>query len=497
VTAPVFAARRTQAGFETHGPSTFSAGSGAGDDGVFARWRWANDRLDIERDRWGVQPLFWSVTGTSVHVSPSIDALLAAGVPAELDEAAMAVFLRTGFFVGDDTPFSSIRALPPVTSASWTVDGPRLGTPWRYPRASTVTRTVAERQFAECFTASVHRRVHASNAPIALPLSGGHDSRHILLAMHELNRLPDHCVTVTPYPPAAADEVAVAQRVAAALNVRHVLLGQRADRFAAEREKNRLTHYCSDEHVQFLPLRDYFSERGCEVFDGLAGDVLSQSGRLDASLHADFVEGRIQRAAQRILGDERTIEPSLAHLLTRQGAARFPRRLAASRVALEVARHAGAPNPISGFYFFSRTRREIALAPYALLDVCPVSTPFLDGELTDLLFSLPFELVADRTFHTRTLHRRYPAFAHLPFDVKRKGADDRRGIRRSAAALLTFALEARSAAVNTAAVALRAARALASGSSAHLWFLPRMVQLLDVDRRYTEFTQAAASVDQT
>ena len=261
--------------------------------------------------------------------------------------------------------------------------------------------------------------------------------------MHELKRLPDHCVTVAPYPPSGPDEVAIAREVAAALRVRHVVLPQRSHRVAAEREKNRLTHYCADEHVQFLPLRDYFSDRRCEVFDGLAGDVLSQSGRLDASLHGYFVEGRFEAAAQRILGDETTIEPSLARLLTREGAVRFPRRLAASRVALEVARHAGAPNPIAGFFFFSRMRREVALAPYALLDVCRVSTPFLDGELTDLLLSLPYALVADRTLHTHTMHRRYPALAHLPFDAKRKGQDDRRGIRRSAAALLAFALEAR------------------------------------------------------
>jgi hypothetical protein len=55
-----------------------------------------------------------------------------------------------------------------------------------------------------------------------------------------------------------------------------------------------------------------------------------------------------------------------------------------------------------------------------------------------LLLSLPYALVVDRTLHTRTMHRRYPALAHLPFDAKRKGADDRHGIRRSAAALLAL-----------------------------------------------------------
>jgi hypothetical protein len=36
--------------------------------------------------------------------------------------------------------------------------------------------------------------------------------------------------------------------------------------------------------------------------------VLSESQRLDASLHADFVEGRLAHAAERILGDANTVE---------------------------------------------------------------------------------------------------------------------------------------------------------------------------------------------
>jgi hypothetical protein len=231
------------------------------------------------------------------------------------------------------------------------------------------------------------------------------------------------------------------------------------------------------------------------VFDGLGGDVLSQSQRLDASLHAEFVEGRVERAAERILGDAATIEPSLDRLLTRRGAARFSRRLAVSRLAVEVGRHADAPNPIAGFFFFSRMRREIALAPYGLLDVCSVSTPFLDRELVDLLLSLPFALVEDRALHTETLHRRYPTLAHLPFDRKRKGLEDRRGVRRTATALLAFALKSRSATVDTKALAARAVRTMATGTSAHIWFLSRMVHLLDVGQRYTEFTGGPVTFD--
>ena len=415
-----------------------------------------------------MQPLFWNTTPTSVRISPSIDALLAAGVPAELDDAAMAVFLRIGFFVGDDTPFAAIRALPAAGEVSWTPDrGAATDGAWRIPAPVRHLASGGSRPVRGLF----YRRDRARAAPGDRALSSSRSAaattrvtsfwRCTGSAACRITASP--CIRILRPRPT---KWRVATTVAAALGVRHVLLQQREHRVAAEREKNVLTHYCSDEHVQFMPLRDYFSRRPFEVFDGLAGDVLSQSQRLDASLHRDFVDGRFEPAAERILGDAQSIEPALARLLTRRAAARFNRRLAVSRLAGEIARHADAPNPIAGFFFFSRMRREVALAPYGVLDVCPVSTPFLDAELVDLMLSLPFAVVADRTLHTETLHRRYPAWAHLPFDGKRKGREDTRGVRRSAAALLALALRSRSALIDTAAIAARAARTLVSGVSA-------------------------------
>jgi hypothetical protein len=53
------------------------------------------------------------------------------------------------------------------------------------------------------------------------------------------------------------------------VRVPQTALPQRAgSRVQAEREKNALTHYCVDEHVQFQPLRDHFATRpSLEVFD--------------------------------------------------------------------------------------------------------------------------------------------------------------------------------------------------------------------------------------
>jgi asparagine synthase (glutamine-hydrolysing) len=392
------------------------------------------------------------------------------------------VFLRAGFFVGDDTPVAAIRAVPPAASLSWGDAGPVLQSGWRAPEPSTLSRANAVDAFGDAFAAAIRRALDGHANPVAVLLSGGHDSRHILLAMAEQGRVPDCGVTVHPYPPDAPDDVEIARELAAAVGVRHIVIPQRTDRIAAEREKNRLTDFCADEHAQFLPLRAHFHAAPHVVFDGLAGDVLSQSQRLDRELYDIFRNGQFEAVAERVLGVPGAIEPALAKLLTPDAFRRFDRRLAVARVAAEASRYADAPNPIAAFFFFSRTRREIALAPYGILRGIPgtaVRTPFLDPDVAGLLFSLPFATVADRTFHTEVLTRRYARYSGIRFGGKQLGPLDRGRGRRLAIDLLRLGSD-RAGLVDTGAVRARAVRALVSGDSTKLWFVPRIVHLLDV-----------------
>ena len=479
---PVFSALLEQGRIVVSGPTRFDAGVRLDGRGIHAGWTWHAGRLTIDRDRFGVFPLFYSPRPDGIAVSASVEALLESGVPAALDDAAIAVFLRTGFFVGEDTPFASIRAVPPCDRWSWTAgDGVSTTPGWRPPRAAALSRKQAIEGFASAVTAAVARCLAATSQPVTLPLTGGHDSRHILFALTELGRVPDRCVTATPYPPNAPEELTVAAALAAAFGVPHDVLPRRAQRVAAEREKNQLTHFCSDEHVQLLPLRDYFRRRPAAAFDGLAGDVLSQSQRLDPALHRAFGAGNWDAVADRVLGDETVIESALRHLLTRRAMQRFNRSLAVGRVAAEAARSAGAPNPIAAFFFFTRMRREVALAPYALLDGCQVWTPFLDPDVVELLLSLPFDLVADRRLHTDTLLTHYPEFAHVPFAGRHQGREDAAAVRREAAALMRLTLSSSSALVDLPGIAARSARAWLAPTSARVWFLPRIVHLLDVE----------------
>lgn len=474
---------RHDGGFHVDGQSVFEAGNPLNGDGTYARWCWNAPRLIAATDRFGIQPLFYAADRNTVRISPDVGALLRAGTPRDLDDSALSVFVRVGFFVGDDTPFRHIRAVPAGGTFEWH-DG-RMETSSGAPRLlpSDATRDEAIDRFAAMFTDSIQRRLNASADPVVVPLSGGHDSRHILLALCAAGCQPAGCVTVEPYPPSQADDVALAREIAKRVGVAHVVLPKRADRVAAESEKNALTSFCTDEHVQFLPLRAYCERVRATLFDGLGGDVLSQSQRLDPLLHRLFVERRLDAAAALIAGHADVIEPALAALLTRDASRRFSRERAIDRLTEQARLYVDDPNPIASFFTATRMRREIALAPCAILDVAgPVWLPFLDVPLASFLLSLPFELVQDRRLHSDLLTRHYPQFRDVPLDTKRQGYGSAPQVRRDALALLARVRHARSEVIATTAVAARAARAVVSARSGHLWFLPKIVHLLDVEQ---------------
>lgn len=387
------------------------AGGAHGADGVFADWRVEGDRLVVETDRYGMYPLFVHATRREVMVSPSIPRLLELGAPADLDLDALAVFLHVGFFIRDETPFRAIRALPPGARLVWTRDGLALeGAPFlRAPIA--IDYDAAVDAYADLFRRAMRRRPPAGR--VAVPLSGGRDSRHILLELLASGRTPDACVTARYFPPRPDEDAAVAPRLAAALGVPHVLLDQ-GDELQAEAAKNVATSFCADEHAWYLVVAAYLAGFDT-VYDGIAGDVLSAGLFLTRDRVEKQERGRYDELAEAFLKPR--YDRTLAALLAGDVRPRLARARARERVAVELRAHAGAANPIGSFCFWNRTRREIALSPWALGPAsATVYAPYLDHELYDFLSTLPAAMLVDRRFHTAAIARAYPEWAELPYE---------------------------------------------------------------------------------
>lgn len=399
-------------------------------DGIFARWEWKHETLVVNNDRYGLYPIFWfrTVDG-GICVSPSIVTLIQHGAPTRLDTEALSVFFRLGFFVGNDTPFAAIKTVPPNAVFTWTSD--EFTCRGRYPPVPAPTpipRDDAIDTYIELFAAALARRMPKGDR-FAVPVSGGRDSRHILLELCRIGARPDVCVSAVDNPPDPNRDPVIASRLCQELGVRCRVIDQQLSLLSAQRRKNLETHFCTFAHGWYLALADQLNGQFDCVYDGIAGDVMSQSSSLAPRLHAAFRSGNSRAIAIELLPGGKQENMVLQSMLGKSLGKAMDFEVFQHRLAQEIEKHLDAPNPIASFKFWNHTRRTTALAPYGLLHAVPVVyAPYLDHELFDFLARLPACMLMDRSFHTDAIARAYPKFAHIGYANNKLDppTDDRR-----------------------------------------------------------------------
>lgn len=403
---------------ETHGaPQTILEDYYARRDALFNGWVWNSETLTVTSDRYGFQPLFYVDGKNSFAVSTSLVQLLELSGERELNPAGLAVFLRLGFFINDETAFKHIKVFPPNSHLTIKNNGERI---WQREDLPVFSPVKLERReiieiYAELFSQAMEK-MPPDDESFVVPISGGRDSRHILLDLCAKERKPRECLTLLHYPPRPDEDAQVAARLCQALNVKHTLIRQFNSRLQAEIEKNLLTHFCADEHGWYLPMADYLKDNASLFYDGIAGDVLSAGLFLEANLLQFYREEKYRELAESILGDE----GYLPRLLGKRFYESFSRELAVESLILELKRHRNAANPVGSFYFWNRTRREIALAPFGILgkDV-KVFMPYLEPALFDFLSSIPAEDLLNKQLHSETIAFAYPKFADVSYESKK------------------------------------------------------------------------------
>ena len=417
--APSFFGTRLQGKLSTRGDTARSFGHKIAradnrTDGVFAEWSWNGETLTVQNDRYGFFPLFYYAKGSEIGVSPSISTLIAEGADAELNDESVALFLRLGQFIGNDTPFRHIHCLPPNATLVWNGSNPHVTGDYEHvPENRPGSRPEAVHRYIELFASAISKRLPTSPR-FAVPLTGGRDSRHILLELCRTGFKPHVCATVAWHP----EDAAVAALVADQLGLRHAVIEPSDNFFAAEIRKNDLSSFGFARGTWPLALADFLSTEQIDtVYDGIAGDVLSASQNLTPERDRLFRRGHLPSIIEHLLPDT---EAALRTLLTPARYRRWSRELAETRLGEELTKHLHAHNPVVSFFFWNRTRRRIALIPYALLSgPFTVFAPYLDHDLFDFLASLPADFVMDRSFHTDAMLSGYPA-SQVRFENKKE-----------------------------------------------------------------------------
>ena len=88
-----------------------------GDDqhSLEAGWQTDGRRLSVYSDRLGLIPIFVLIERGRTVVSDSLIDIAAVTTALQWDFDALSVYLRVGFFLGEDTPFKNIKVMPPAT----------------------------------------------------------------------------------------------------------------------------------------------------------------------------------------------------------------------------------------------------------------------------------------------------------------------------------------------------------------------------------------------
>ena len=299
----------------------------------------------------------------------------------QIDLQSLSVFFRFGSFIAESTAFQDIRV---------------VNRPVVFTRPLDLTRAQIVEGYIDLFKKAVARLPDG-----VVLLSGGRDSRHIFLALVESGRKPELCLTARHFPPKADDDAEIAARLCDRAGVRHVIVPQ-GDRYDAEAEKNRLTGYCTLEHGWTICLR--LHTLGQNVFDGLAGDALSQSGlqsNESLALYRNDLDAFAEHFTQSSGID--AIWPELS------------RASALEAVRKEAERFKDAVNPVAAFMFWNRAVRDVATAPWGAERTM---TPFLDPELFEFLCRIPPEIMLTQTLHDEAIARAYPEWTDIAYESK-------------------------------------------------------------------------------
>jgi asparagine synthase (glutamine-hydrolysing) len=206
--------------FEDHGPQLAERLRG-----MFAVAVWDTDarRGVLIRDRLGIKPLYYAITGDKVVFGSELKCVLASGlVSAELDPEAISAYLMLGYVPGAMTPLRDVRKLLPGERLIVEDGRVRLERWWTYPVPDADPTPRSDADWAEIVLDKLDESVKMrlmSDVPLGAMLSGGLDSSLIvaLMARHMTEPLETFAVGFA----GEDSELPDAQRAATALGANH------------------------------------------------------------------------------------------------------------------------------------------------------------------------------------------------------------------------------------------------------------------------------------
>jgi hypothetical protein len=322
-------------------------------------------------------------------------------------QAWAGIFLMTAP-LGDRTPFLEVRRLPPFTTLKHRPGaGARqrsAGWPWAevgLDQSATTGATLIE---------GLREAIGEIPAgPLICPLSGGWDSRLLLMLATERQDL-DVAAWTLKSTHRGSDETPYAKKVAKRLGVPITQI-PRGKSFWGDHEKVALRcDYQTTHHGWFMPLARRLRDGSHSLIDGLAGGIFVKGHFVTGPM----LQTRTRRERLALLWDYLSNAGTLSEVLSER-ASKALTKIALRSWQREARALADSPAQLSLTAYRTRTLRGISLAPAAILGAeATVLTPFTDDRVARAALAIPPERKLDGALYRDVLGAVNPAVGALP-----------------------------------------------------------------------------------
>ncbi|MBI5200455.1 MAG: asparagine synthase (glutamine-hydrolyzing) [Elusimicrobia bacterium] len=157
-------------------------------EGMFAvaLWDGKNRELILARDPIGVKPVYYALVGDTLYFASELRALVAAGVPAQVDPAAVLDYLAYGIVHAPRTALASVAKLPPGHLLRAGPEGLRLERYWELSVPAEAPARMDPEEALERLESLLRASVKGqllADVPVGAFLSGGVDSSVVTALM--------------------------------------------------------------------------------------------------------------------------------------------------------------------------------------------------------------------------------------------------------------------------------------------------------------------------
>lgn len=395
-------------------------------EGMFsiAIWDRRTAHLFLLNDRFGLVPTYYAHGDRQLYFAPEMKAVLhARGTPLQLDETALAEYVRYQQLLGEKTLFAGVSLLPPATMLSFDLrtsalerrtywDGSRLE-----PLAADVGQRDIEDETCRLLRRAVQTRLERARRP-GVMLSGGLDSRTLLAVAVRQGARP---AAVTFGHPDSRD-MRLASRVASAAGVRHHIhpLGdggwvtQWVDLHLDLAEG---AHSWMHAHgISALPLARDVMDVNLSGVAGVFGELFNKPGTIYAEDQEALVHNLHRFYSQEHAWPGLSAEEEHA-LYTPAWSRRLAGR-AFESLCTELQPYRRLHPQLQGLVFnlhnhSRRMNHYLVIFSNAFIEN---RCPYFDYDLTDWLLRVPVPAKSGKQLHVAALSRAAPKLTRIPYD---------------------------------------------------------------------------------